>query len=210
MAANIEDFVTRLLRGSKKITFIFTEDFFNIDGRSGIMVDRFLNLRKVFKNARHFRGDRAEFLAGMDKNLFDVDIIVVRTNFTCFITNFQELSEGPFGSDAIILGFGNEMVDLQKAKYQVDAFLSDKLDYGYSVTKTLAHYQKRKLVLVAESHADLRRPSLEQVIALRSKKSTILISPDKGPLVDCQVAKLADSENSNSFSTFLHMFCVKY
>ena len=210
MAANIEDFVSRLLRGNKSITFIFTEDFFNIEGQGGVLVDRFLNLRNVFKSTRHFRGDRAQILAGKDKNLFDVDIIVVRTNYTCFITNFRELAEGPFGPEAIILGFGCELVDPQKAKYQIDAFLSEKLDYGYPVAKTLAHYQKRKLVLVAESPADLRRPSLEQVIALRNKKSTILIHPDRGPIVDCQVTKLADSENSNSFSTLMNTFCVKY
>jgi len=210
MAVNLEDFASRISRGNKKVTFIFTEDFFNIIGKNGIMVDRYKDIRNVVKNANHRKGEQAATRAGGDEALFDVNIIVIKTNFTCFLTTFKELAEGPFGLDSMILGFGSEMVDSQKAKFAVESFLSEKSEETVPITKQLNDYKKRKLVLVVESPADLRRPSMEPIMKLRSQKQTILISPTKGPLVDCQVAKLSDSANSNSFSTFINMFCVKY
>jgi len=210
MAANLEDFASRIARGNKKITFIFTENFFNIIGKNGILVDRYKDIRNVVKNATHKKGEQAAQRAGGDDALFDVNIIVIKTNFSCFVTSFKELSEGPFGLDSMILGFGSEMVDSQKAKFAVESFLSEKSEATVPITKQLADFKKRKLVLVVESAADLRRPSLEPIMKLRSQKQTILINPVKGPLVDCQVSKLSDCDNSNSFSTFMNMVCVKY
>ncbi len=210
MASNLEDFANRLVRGNKKLTFMFTEDFFNIIGQNGVQVDRYKDIRNAVKNVGHRKGEKAALRAGSDEALFDVDIVVIKTNFTCFITNFKELAEGPFGTDSLILGFGTDMVDSQKAKFALESFFSDKLDYAIPVSKMVAQYKKRKIVLVVESAADLRRPSLEPIIALRSLKQTVLISPVKGPIVDCQVTKISDSENSNSFSTLLNMVCVKY
>ncbi len=210
MAANIEDFVTRLIRTNRKITFVFTEDFFNIVGPNGVMLDRYKAIRNTIKNVGHRKGEKAAARAASEEALFDVDIVVVKSNFTCFITSFKELADGPFGMGAVILGFGNDMVDGQKAKFLVESFLSEKLDHTMTVSQMLGQYRKRRLVIVAESPADLKRPSLEQIRNLRSQQSTILISPVKGPVVDCQVTKLADSENSNSFSTLLSTLCVKY
>ncbi|MCL2304874.1 MAG: hypothetical protein FWC43_07030 [Planctomycetaceae bacterium] len=212
MAANLEDFSNRLVRGSKKITFIFTEDFFNIVGRSGVLVDRYRDIHHVVKNAGHRKGEVAATRAGGDDALFDVNVVIIKTNFTCIVTTFKELAEGPFGLGSFILGFGSEMVDSEKAKFALESFFSDKLDECVPVSKLLAEYKKlkRKIVLVVESAADLRRPSLEPVMNLRNLKQTVLISPVKGPLVDCQVTRIADCENSNSFSTLLNMICVKY
>ena len=212
MAANLEDFASRLVRGGKKITFVFTEDFFNIIGKNGVLVDRYKDIHKVVKNAVHHKGEQAAARAGGDDALFDVNVVVIKTNFTCFETTFKELAEGPFGLGSFILGFGSEMVDSQKAKFAVESFLSEKLDYCIPITRMVNDYKKlkRKIVLVVESAADLRRPSLESIIGLRSMKQTVLISPVKGPLVDCQVMRIADCDNSNSFSTLLNMVCVKY
>jgi len=212
MPANVEDFASRLVRGGKKITFIFTEDFFNIIGKNGVLVDRYKDIRNVVKNANHRKGEQAAARAGGDEALFDVNIVVVKTNFTCFVTTFKELAEGPFGLDSFILGFGTEMVDSQKAKFALESFFSDKLEESVPLSRLLAEYKraKRKFVLVVETAADLRRPSLEPIINLRNLKQTVLISPVKGPLVDCQVTKIADCDNSNSFSTLLNMICVKY
>lgn len=211
MAANLEDFVSRLVRGNKKITFIFTEDFFNVFARTGNQVNQFRDIRNAIKNVGHRKGEIAVMRAGGNEEiLFDVNVVVVRTNNTCFTTTFKELASGPFGDEAVILGYGSDMVDAQKAKYQIEAFLSEKLDQSMTVTKMIAEYRKRKLVVIAESPADLKRPSMEPIMDLRSMKQTVLISPTKGPLVDCQVARLSDSENSNSFSTLLSMLSVKY
>ena len=212
MPANLEDFASRLVRGNKKITFIFTEDFFNIIGKNGVLVDRYKDIRNVVKNAGHRKGEQAALRAGGDDALFDVNIIVIKTNFTCFLTTFKELAEGPFGLDSFILGFGTEMVDSQKAKFALESFLSEKSEECIPISKLLAECKKlkRKMVLVVETAADLRRPSLEPVIALRNLKQTVLISLTKGPLVDCQVARISDCDNSNSFSTLINMVCVKY
>jgi len=212
MPANLEDFASRLVRGSKKITFIFTEDFFNIVNASGVQVERYKDIRNVVKNAGHRKGEQAATRAGGDDALFDVNIVVIKTNFTCFVTTFKELAEGPFGLGSFILGFGSEMVDSQKAKFALESFLSEKSEECVPISKLLAEYKKlkRKMVLVVETAADLRRPSLEPVIALRNLKQTVLISTTKGPLVDCQVARISDCENSNSFSTLINMVCVKY
>ena len=210
MAANLEDFVNRLVRGNKKITFIFTEDFFNVVGPNGVQVGRFKDIRNAVKNTGHRKGEKAALRAGGDDVLFDVNILVIKTNFTCFTTNFKELAEGPFGTDSLILGFGSDMVDSQKAKFALETFFSDKLDHCVHLSKLMPEYRKRKLVLVVETPADLKRPSLEQIINLRNLKQTVMINPTKGPLVDCQVTKISDSENSNSFSTLLSMLSVKY
>ena len=212
MAANVEDFASRLVRGGKKITFIFTEDFFNIIGKNGVLVDRYKDIRNVVKNAVHRKGEQAAVRAGGDDVLFDINVVVIKTNFTCFVTSFKELADGPFGLNSFILGFGSEMVDSQKAKFALESFFSDKLNESVPLSKLLADYKKakRKFVLVVETAADLRRPSLEPIINLRNLKQTVLISPVKGPLVDCQVTKIADCDNSNSFSTLLNMVCVKY
>lgn len=211
MAANLEDFVSRLVRGNKKITFVFTEDFFNVFARKGNHVEHFKAIRNAIKNVGHRKGEVAVMRAGgNDEILFDVDVVVVRTNNMCFSTTFKELADIPFGDEAVILGYGSDMVDAQKAKFQIESFLGEKQERCTTVTKMVAEHRKRKIVVVAESPADLKRPSMEPIIALRSMKQTVLISPTKGPLVDCQVAKLSDSENSNSFSTLLSMLSVKY
>ena len=210
MAANLEDFASRLVRGNKKLTFIFSESFFDVVGKNGVLVDRYKDIYHVVKNAVHHKGEKAAQRAGGDEALFDVNIVVVKTNFTCFVTSFKELSEGPFSLGAFILGFGSEMVDAQKAKFAIESFISEKSETCVHISKVLAESKKRKIVLVVESAADLRRPSMEPVMKLRNMKQTVLINPTKGPLVDCQVARLADSENSNSFSTLMNMVCVKY
>ncbi|MGL6195185.1 MAG: hypothetical protein ACRC2T_10235 [Thermoguttaceae bacterium] len=211
MAANLEDFVSRLVRGNKKITFIFTEDFFNIMGKNGVNVERYKDLRNALGHVGHRKGERAAERAGGDDALFDVDIYIIKSNFMCFRTTFRELSEGPLGMEAVILGYGTDMIDPQKAKFLMDSFFSLKEEEGMlTVSKMIAQNRKRKIVLVAESPADLKRPSLEGIIALRSLKQTIMVNTTKGPIVDCQVMKLSDSENTSSLSTLMSMFSVKY
>jgi len=210
MAANIEDFVTRLIRINRKITFVFTEDFFNIEGRGGINTDRYKALRKIFVNVKHRKGSVAASRVQDEDTILDVNIVVVKSNFTCFEATFRQLIEGPLGMEAVILGFGTDIVDPQKAKFLLETFFAEKSEQTMTVTQMLAQYRKRRLVVVAESPADLKRPSLEQIRNLRSQQSTILIHPAKGPIVDCQVSKLADCENSNCFATLMNTLCVKY
>lgn len=210
--ASIEDFVKRITRLNRRFTFIFTEDFFNIVGQNGVRTDRYRDIRNTIKNVGHRRGQRAEARAADANALFDVEVVVVRNGYSCFVTSFDELNEGPFGSDAMIFGFGSEdgLVDAQKAKFAVEAFFSEKLDQNLATTQMIAERRKRQLILVAESPADLKRPSLEPIRKLRSQLCTILINPNKGPVVDCQVSKLYQEGNSSSFSCLMNMFCVNY
>jgi hypothetical protein len=211
MAVNIEDFVKRLTRGSKKFTFVFTEDFFNIMGANGIQTNRFRDIRNTIKNVGHRKGLNAELRAVEGVKFFDVDIGVVRKGgFTSFMTSFDELNKGPFADDAMIFGMGGGMVDAQKAKFQVDSFFSEKNDTIIPTSQLITDCRQRKLVLVVESPADLKRPSLEPFIRLRSQLTKIMISPERGPVVDCQVARIFQEGNSSSLSTLLNMFCVHY
>ena len=210
MAASIEDFVKRLTRGNKKFTFVFTEDFFSIAGPTGVRTDRFRDIRNAIKNVGHKKGLNAEIRVEEGTVLFDVDIGVVKKGFTSFMTSFTELNKGPFAETAMLFGMGEGQVDAQKAKFQVDAFFSEKNDQQIPTTQLVAVGRQRKLVLVVESPADLKRPSFEPFMKLRSQLTKILISPDKGPVVDCQVAKIFQEGNSSSLSTLLNMFCVHY
>lgn len=211
MAANIEDFVSRIVRGNRKITFVFTEDFFNIMGKTGVRTDRFRDIRNAIKNVGHRKGLKAAARAGENTVLFDVEVAVVRNGFSCFITSFDELASGPFGPDSVIHGMGDGgVVDAQKAKFAVESFFSEKMDQNLPTTQMIAERRKRQLVLVVESPADLKRPSLEPVRKLRSQLCTILINPNKGPVVDCQISKIYQEGNSSSLSCLLNMFCVHY
>jgi len=210
MAASIEDFVRRLTRGSKKFTFIFTEDFFDIEGHNGIRTDRFRDIRNTFRHVGHKRGLNAELRVAEGTVLFDVNIGIVKKGFSSFMTTFDELIEGPYAETAMLYGMGEGMVDAQKAKFQLDVFFSEKIDLQIPTTQLITDCKQRKLVLVAESPADLKRPSLEPFMRLRSQLTKILISPDKGPVVDCQVTKIYQEGNSSSLSTLLNMFCVHY
>ncbi len=208
--ASIEDFVKRITRMNRRFSFVFTEDFFSIVGKTGVQTDRFRDIRNTIKHIGHRKGTRAEAHADADTPLFDVEVVVVDRGFSCFVTTFDELANGPFGGDAIIYGSGNDLVEAQKAKFQVDSFLSDKHHESMSTLSMIAARRKRQLVLVVESAADLKRPSLEPLLKLRSQLCKILISPVKGPVVDCQVSKIYQDGNSSSLSTLLNMFCVHY
>jgi len=211
MTANIEDFVKRIIRGNRKFTFVFTEDFFNVAGQTGIRTDRFRDIRNTIKHVGHRKGTNAEILAGGEASLFDVEVGVVKKGFSSFMTTFDELNKGPFAEAAMIFGMGEEgHVDAQKAKFQIDSFFSEKNDQLIPTTTLIHNCRLRKLILVAESAADLKRPSLEPFMKLRSQLTKILISPDKGPVVDCQVGKIYQEGNSSSLSTLLNMFCVHY
>ena len=210
MAASFEDFVRRLTRGNKKFTFIFTEDFFDIESPNGIRTDRFRDIRSTFRHVGHKRGLNAEMRVAEGSVLFDVNIGVIKKGFSSFMTTFSELIEGPYADTAMLFGMGEGMVDAQKAKFQLDSFFSEKNDQQIPTTQLITNCKQRKLVLVAESHADLKRPSLEPFMKLRSQLTKILISPDKGPVVDCQVTKIYQEGNSSSLSTLLNMFCVHY
>jgi len=210
MAASVEDFVRRLTRGNKKFTFIFTEDFFDIDSPNGVRTDRFRDIRNIIRHVGHKRGLKAEMHAAEGAVIFDVNIGIVKKGFSSFMTTFDELNEGPFAETAMLYGMGEGLVDAQKAKFQVDAFFSEKIDQQIPTTQLITNCRQRKLVLIAESPADLRRPSLEPFMRLRSQLTKILVSPDKGPVVDCQVTKLFQEGNSNSLSSLLNMFCVHY
>ena len=210
MAASVEDFVSRLTRGNKKFTFIFTEDFFSIVGPNGIQTDRFLDIRNAIKNVGHKKGLNAEVRVAEGATLFDVEVGVIKKGFSGFMTTFEELNKGPFSDTAMLYGMGEGMVDAQKAKFQVDAFFSEKNDQLIPTTQLIANAKQRKLVLVVESPADLKRPSLEPLMKLRSQLTKIMISPEKGPVVDCQVTKIFQEGNSSSLSTVLNMFCVRY
>jgi len=209
MAANVEDFVKRMTRMSRRFTFIFTDDFFNVEGKTGILTDRFRDIRATIKNIGHRRGTRVEEHHNDNVLLFDVEVAVVK-GFSCFITSFEELASGPFSGSSEIHGLGVEAVDAQKVKYAVGMFMSEKLGQTIPTTKMIADRRNRQLVLVAESPADLKRPSLEPILKLRSKLTTILINPNKGPIVDCQVSKIYQEGNSSSLSCMLNMFCVHY
>jgi len=212
MAASTEDFVKRLTRGNKRFTFVFTEDFFAITGKTGVMTDRFRDIRNAFRHVGHRKGLNAEIRMEEGTNLFDVNIGVVKKGFSSFMTTFDELNRGPFADTAMLYGMGGEggQVDAQKAKFQVDSFLSEKNNELIPTTKLIEYGRQRKLVLVVESPADLKRPSLEPFMKLRSLLTKILVSPDKGPIVDCQVTKIFQEGNSSSLSTLLNMFCVYY
>jgi len=212
MAANVEDFCKRLTRGNRKFTFIFVEDFFNIVGTNGVNTARFLAVRNTIKHVEHRKGLNAEMHLAEGAVLFDVNIGVVKKGggFTSFMTTFDELTKGPFADTAMLYGLGSEMVDAQKAKFQIDSFLSEKSMESLSTTQLIANCKGRKIVLIAESPADLKRPSLEPFMKLRSQLTKILVSPDKGPVVDCQVSKLYEPGNSSSLSSLLNMFCVHY
>jgi hypothetical protein len=210
MAASIEDFVKRLLRGDKKFTFMFTEDFFNIEGKYGVLTDRYKDIRNTIKSVGHRKGTRAEERAGEGVVIFNVEVVVIRTNYSCFKTTFDELAEKAFSAAAIIPGLGGEVVDQQKAKFLVDSFFSEKLEEAMSVTAMIAEAKKRKMVLVVEKPADLKRPSLEPILKLRTQLSKILIHPARGPVVDCQVGKIFQEGNSSSLSSLLSNFCAHY
>ena len=210
MAASIDDFVRRLTRSNRKFTFIFTESFFSIEGKHGVQTDRYLTLRNLFRRIKHHKGTQAALRAQDEELLFDVLVVIVYTS-GCFTTSFQELATEPFGDQAVICGYGCDMVDAQKAKFLVDSFFADKKEnYSQTVTTMVAEQRGRQVVLVAESQADLKRPSLEPVRNLRNRLSTILISPVKGPIVDCQVMSIFQEGNSNTLSSLLNNFCVKY
>ena len=210
MAANVEDFVKRLTRGNRKFTFVFTEDFFSIMGPNGVRTDRFRDLRNTIKNVGHRKGLNAEIQLAEGATLFDVEVGVIKKGFSSFMTSFSELISGPFADTAVIYGMGGDMIDAQKAKFQVDSFFSEKNDQQLPTTQLIANCRQRKIVLVVESPADLKRPSLEPFMKLRSQLTKIMISPEKGPVVDCQVTKIFQEGNSNSFSSLLNMFCVNY
>ena len=211
MAASIEDFVKRLTRGNKQFTFIFTEDFFNIAGPNGVRVDRFRDIRNAIRHVGHRKGINAEIRIAEGSILFDVDIGVVKKGFSSFMTTFDELNRGPFADTAMLYGMGEGgQVDAQKAKFQVDVFFAEKNDQLLPTTKLITNCRQRKIVLVVESPADLKRPSLEPFIKLRSQLTRIMVCPEKGPVVDCQVTRIFQEGNSSSLSTLLNMFCVHY
>jgi len=210
MASNVEDFVKRLTRGNRRFTFVFTEDFFSIMGPTGIRTDRFRDIRNTVKNVGHRKGLNAELHLAEDAILFDVDVGVVKKGFSSFMTTFAELAKDPFSDAAVIYGMGGDIVDAQKAKFQVDSFMSEKNDQLLPTTQLIANCRQRKIVLIAESPADFKRPSLEPFIKLRSQLTKILVSTEKGPVVDCQVSKVYQEGNSSSLSSLLNMFCVHY
>lgn len=210
MAASIEDFVKRLVRTNRKFTFVFTEDFFNVAGKTGFLSDRYRNIRRAIKHIDHRKGEHATLNASDPTKLFDVEVVIIRGNYTCYTTTFQELADGPFGDAAAIPGFGMDLVDAVKAKSLVLQFMAAKDEESMTITQMLAARRQRQIVLVAESPADLKRPSLEPIRNLRSRLRTILINPQKGPIVDCQVATIFQEGNSNSFSSLMNLFCVSY
>lgn len=208
--ASIDDFVRRITRLNRRFTFVFTEDFFNISDKNGVRTDRFRDIRNAFKHVGHRKGMNAVLQRAEDVVLFDVDIVVVKSAFACYTTSFDELISGPFGKGSLIHGLGTEAIDAQKAKFQVDSFFSDKSNETMPINKMIADRRRRQLVLVVESPADLKRPSLEPIRNLRSQLCTILVSAVKGPIVDCQVTRIYQEGNSNSLSCLLNMFCVNY
>ncbi|MCL2119307.1 MAG: hypothetical protein FWH27_12860 [Planctomycetaceae bacterium] len=210
MAASIDDFVRRLTRSSRKFTFLFSEDFFAIEGQTGVQTDRYMKIRNLIRNMHHHKGTQAALRAKDEEALFDVRVVIVhRTG--CFTTSFQELATGPFGDEAIICGYGSDMVDAQKARFLVEGFFADQREnHSQTVMAMLADQRNRQVVLIAESPADLKRPSLEPVRKLRNRLATILVNPVKGPIVDCQVMAIFQEGNSNTLSALLNNFCVRY
>ena len=210
MPSSVDDFVRRITRMNRKFTFIFTEDFFSIDGKTGIRTDRYLMIHNLVRRMHHNKGSQAEMRAKDEASLFDVRVVVVHTS-GCFTTSFHELASEPFGDQAVICGYGNDMVDAQKAKLLVETFFAEHKESGsQTVTTMLGEQRGRQIIQVAESPADLKRPSFEPIRNLRSKLATILISPTKGPIVDCQVMTVFQEGNSNTLSALLNNFCVKY
>jgi hypothetical protein len=210
MASNIEDFVKRITRGNRKFTFIFTEDFFDISGSTGVNTSRFRDIRNTIKNVGHRKGLNAEMYAADSAHLFDVEVGVVKKGFSSFMTSFEELTKGPFADTAMIYGMGGDLIDAQKAKFQVESFFAEKNDQLLPTTQLITNCKQRKLILIVEKPADLKRPSLEPFMKLRSQLTKILISSDKGPVVDCQISKIYQEGNSSSLSALLNMFCVNY
>lgn len=210
MAIGIDDFVRRLTRTNRRFTFVFTEDFFNFEGTAGHQTDRYVKVRNLIRRIRHHKGTQAALRATDEESLFDVRVAVVH-NRGCYMTTFQELASGPFGSDAQVCGYGTEIIDTQKAKFLVESFFSErKAEATQTVSTMLAEQRGRQVVLIVENASDLRRPSLETVRNLRHRLITILVSPDKGPVVDCQVMAVYQEGNSNTLSALLNNFCVKY
>ena len=211
MAASVEDFVKRLVRGNRKFTFVFTEDFFTIVGKAGVDTGRFRDIRNAIRHVEHKKGLNAELQKKEDQILFDVDIGVVKKGFSSFMTTFDELTKGPFASTAVIYGMGEDMIDAQKAKFQVDSFMSEKNNQQLPTKQLIENCRKRKIVLVVEKGADFKRPSLEPFMKLRAQLTKILINQEKGAtVVDCQIGKIYEPGNSSSLSTLLNMFCVHY
>ena len=210
MPASIDDFVRRLTRSNRRFTFIFTEDFFAIEGKTGIQTDRYMTIRKLIRHMHHHKGTQAALRTQDEASLFDVRVVIAHPT-GCMTTTFHDLSVGPYGDSAVICGYGTDMVDAQKAQFAVNGFFAELRETGsQTITAMLAEQRNRQLVMVAESPADLKRPSLEPVRNLRSKLVTILVSPVKGPIVDCQVMSIFQEGNSNTLSALLNHFCVKY
>ena len=213
MAAGIDDFVKRLTRTQHKFTFVFTQDFFAIEGKTGILTDRYMKIRSLVHMAHLHKGVKANPClpneAGTDP-AFDVQVVITHS-LGCFATTFRELATEPYGSDAQICGYGTEMVDSQKARFLVESFFAEKREnHSQTITGMLSEHRGRQMIFVAESPADLRRPSLEPIYNLRHRLATVLISPTKGPIIDCQVMCIFQEGNSNTFSALLNNFCVKY
>lgn len=196
---------------NRKFTFIFTEDFFDIMGKGTVDTARFRDIRSTFKLVGQKRGEKGERLGDA---AFDVEVAVIDRGFTCFVTTFQELNEGPFGAGAVLYdGTGNDVIESEKAKFQIESFLSEKHEQAAMSTLKMLderRRQKRQLILVVESPADLKRPSLEPVLKLRSQLCKILVNPVRGPVVDCQISKMFQEGNSSSLSNLLNMFCTYY
>lgn len=210
MAIGIDDFVRRLTRTNRKFTFVFTSDFFNFDGKTGMQTDRYIRVRNLIRHIRHHKGTQAAMRARDEESLFDVRVVIAE-NRGCFTTTFQELAAGPFGSDAQVCGYGTEIIDAQKAKFLVDTFFVEHRSNGLqTISAMLAEQRGRQVVLVVENASDLRRPNLEPVRNLRHRLATILVNPVKGPVVDCQVMAIFQEGNSNTLSSLLNNFCVKY
>jgi len=210
MPASIDDFTRRLTRSGRKFTFIFTEDFFNVVGKSGTDTDRYMKIRKLVQHMHHHKGSKAASRAKDEESLFDVQVVIAHPT-GCFTTTFRDLASGPYGEDALICGYGSEMVDAQKVQFLVNSFFADlRENHSQTITAMLAEQRGRQIVMVAESPADLKRPSLEPVRNLRSRLATILVSSVKGPIVDCQVMSIFQEGNSNTLSSLLNHFCVKY
>jgi hypothetical protein len=213
MAANVEDFSKRLVKGNRQFTFVFTEDFFEIVGPNGVNTARFLDLRHSIQHVGHRKGLNAEITIEEGKILFDVDIAVIRKGggFTCFMTTFDELNKGPFADDAMLYGLGGEHVDAQKAKFQVSSFLSEKAMQTLSTTQLITNCRSRKIVLVVEAPKDFKRPALEPFMKLRASLTKVLCSSEKSTVVvDCQVTSMFAPGNTSSLSSLLNYFCVYY
>lgn len=210
MAASIDDFVKRLVKMSKSFSFVFTDDFFMMRGPSGFNIDKYRDLRNIVQAFGPQVGSVAESQFNVSEK-FDVEVLVIRKNFQYITTSFEELAEVPFSHEASIFGFGEDMVNAEKADFLVEMFFSEKAEMDSSpISGLLQEKKNRQLILIVERQGDLRRPSLEPVRKLRHKLSTVLVNATKGPIVDCQVSKFYEPGNSNSLSTMLNLFCLEY